>query len=231
MIIDDLERVGLLSCGEIPKELLYEPQDPTLLIPRRAHREATRRMLETLRVHYDVSLIPAIVLFGKASWGESTYTLNIAVLLDIMAHQPPHFESFAQLFESVTVACGNNTSQLGALFNIFFTAKEVWLYQQLDLLMPASHKIAAALSGICIHGNLPSIDDLFEMSRRVLPSTEQWIAEKLAKGYLKPICDNKYSYTDKAIQRFSWPVEACGGGNYSPWKKLPVLFVEPPETK
>jgi hypothetical protein len=230
LVVDELVHAGLISEKHICKRFVYEPSDPMLLVPRKAHVNILRTFIATLRVHYDLSLIPAIALFGRTSWGETSPTLEIAVIMDVLAEAAPNYLKQTQLFESVIVACQNCTSQFGALFDVFFLTKEVWINQQLDLLAPRSPKVAKALEGICIHGMLPIPEDLFEMGRRVLPRSQDWIAEKIEKGYLKPIADNRYIYTQKALQRFKdlerprlVEEETTVHG-----KKISVLFIGPP---
>jgi hypothetical protein len=53
-----------------------------------------------------------------------------------------------------------------------------------------------------VHGRLPADDELFELGKELSPWPEEVIREKLEKGYLKPIGDGRYAYTEKAINVF-----------------------------
>jgi DNA-binding Lrp family transcriptional regulator len=226
-VMDDLSAAGLIRERCIREELFHEPQDITLLVPRSAHRQAIRHLLDVLGTHNALDPIPGMVLFGRASWGYPSHTLEVAVLTELTRKPSEQI----QLAESLVNACENVTYHFGAMFEVFIATMDAWLNQELGLVIAPNPAISKALDGICLHGKLPSRDDLFEMSRKAFPPSEERMIELLEKGYIQSAERNKHVYTEKALQRF----REVGRSRLTQMllsvrdKKVPFISIEPPE--
>jgi len=218
-----LKKVGLISGGTVNPQLIVRSASPLEIIPRRAHRDVIRHFLSALKT-YCSDFNEAIVLFGKASYGERTIDLDLAVIFKEVEKGTMFYVA-----EKAVLASENVTSNYGAKITLSMCAAYAWVQMKLDIVHYDNPALRSLVDGICVYGELPSDDELFELGQALSPWPEEVIREKLEKGYLKPAGNGKYAYTEKAIKVFrekrSKVVESQ---IYIDGKKVRLIGVAPP---
>ena len=195
-VVKRLRRIGLIAGKKISSELIMEPSDQLELVPRIAHRRALRHFLSTLKTYYP-KFDEAIILFGDASWGKLVITLDLAVIVE-----KPEPEWMLYIAKKLVYSSKNVTADLGVIINLTMMARYVLPQINLDIVEYASPLPRMVANGICIYGQLPRSEDLFELGGYLNPRPEEEIRRLLRKGYIQRIEGDRYVYTEKAIERF-----------------------------
>jgi len=195
-ILSWLKNAGIILERGVRNDLIRRAVDPTDLIPRKEHRQAIRHFLHVMDLEYPHFTEP-IVLFGDASWGRSTVSLDILAMSRLAIPYERHL-----LFSKRLVSAASNVSyQFGAIINLTFSLEDVWIAQKLGFVANPHPIISMAFDGICIHGNLPEKDDYYELMSQALRYSEERIHKLQEKGYITEK-NGKYVYTEKAFE--SW---------------------------
>lgn len=196
VIMRKLKRAGIIVEGKVEPEFIFHPSTQLELIPRTTHREGVQYFLSALKTCYP-DFDEAVVLFGDASWGKPTIELD---LLAVVASPDPDRMYFTA--KKLVYASENTTLNYGAKISLSMMARYVWPQLKLDIVDYNNISLQAVIEGICIYGQLPANEEFFKLGREVSPWPDGVIQEKLEKGYLRPIGDGEYVYTDKAIKVF-----------------------------
>lgn len=194
-IIYRLREADIVSGSSINKELIYVPENPLEFVPRKTHRNLLRNFLSMIQ-KFNMTEIP-IILYGDASMGKDVLSLELLALIKGCLEE----EEQIRIMENFVIAAKNVTSSFGAGVDVSFAMEEVWLAQKLGFAAEENLLVKRAEDGICLCGRLPTKEDYFEMHERINPSPPDKLAEWIAKGYVQRI-DDRYVYTDKAIERF-----------------------------
>jgi len=194
-ILRNLRQADIVSDLHVNTNIIVKPKDPLELVPRKEHRFLLRNytsMLET----FGLGNAP-LILYGDASWGKPTFTLELLALIKGYMEA----EDQERLMRNYVIAAKNLTSNYGAGMKISFALEEVWLAQRLGFASTENLLLSSAMEGICLCGKLPTREDYFELHQLVNPAPPTKIREWIAKGYVQEV-DGRYVYTDKAIERF-----------------------------
>jgi DNA-binding Lrp family transcriptional regulator len=222
-IMRKARKLGLVQGQIIKNNLIINPTDPVELVPRAGHREAIRHFISALKTYYP-DFSETIVLFGDASWGKQALELDLMAVVE-----SPDPDAMFFVAKKLVYASENVTANYGAKINLAMMARYVWPEMKLDIVDYDNPALRSVIDGICVYGELPKDDEFFELGRALSPWPEDVIREKLEKGYLKPVGDGKYVYTEKAIKVFrekrSKVVETQ---IYVSEKKVRLIGVAPP---
>jgi len=194
-IIYRLREADVVSGFNINDELIWVPDNPLEIVPRKTHRKILQNFLSMIR-KFNMMDIP-IIFYGDASWGKDVLSLELLALIKGYLKE----EEQMRIMENFIIAAKNVTSSFGAVVDVSFALEEVWLAQNLGFVFKENPLLKMAENGICLCGRLPTKEDYFEMHERVNPCPPDKLAEWIAKGYVRRVgC--RYVYTDKAIERF-----------------------------
>lgn len=195
-IVKRLRKINLVRGGEVEEGFLVNPADAVELVPRIVHREVVRHFLSALKT-YIPEFSEAVVVFGDASWGKPTFELALATVVSSPDPDRMLFIAKKLVYASESVAVN-----YGARINLTMMARYVWPQLKLNIVDYDKPSLESIVDGICVYGSLPRDEELLELGRAFSPWPNEVIQEKLEKGYIVPIGDGKYAYTEKAIKVF-----------------------------
>jgi len=190
-----LRRAGIVSDLHINKDVIMQPRDPLELVPRKEHRTLLQDYISMIK-EKGLDNLP-IILFGDASYGMPTLTIDLLVLLK--GFMKP--EEQERIMEGFVLASKNITSSYGVALEVIFALEEVWLAHKLDFTSKRNEILTRALRGICLRGRTPKKEDYFELHQLANPAPPTKIKEWIVRGYVQE-ANGRYVYTDKAIERF-----------------------------
>jgi DNA-binding Lrp family transcriptional regulator len=188
-----LREAGIVSGMDVRLELLREVDDPLALVPRSGHRSAIRHLLSVLSEEYP-DFIEPIVVFGDASWGRNTVSIDVLAMSKLAF--PP--EKHVVFLRRLSSAASSATYQFGYIFNMAYTTEDAWLAQKLGFVSNPHPLIEASFDGICVSGEIPQDEDYFELMAQALHFSEERIRELIDEGHIVER-NGKYVCTEKAI--------------------------------
>ncbi|MEM0235876.1 hypothetical protein [Thermofilum sp.] len=187
----DLREAGIVVGTKIKDEVLYEPADPVELIPRKVHREIARELIRDLEGAHRIA---ALVLFGDASFGRLTPSLDVLCLTNAVSA-----EEAAEVARMCASAARDALSTHAVQVNFYIAPVESWVALKHGFAI-GSDAMNRALSGIIFYGREPTLSDyttrMFELTSskgRMLELTMKGLIKKGAGGVM---------LTEKAIKIF-----------------------------
>jgi hypothetical protein len=224
-VVNLLRRSGLVTNHGLREGLLREASSPLQLIPRSIHRSAIEHFLQALETYYSGFEEP-IILFGDASWGKPSLSIEIMGLSELSA--PP--EKFYVFTRALANAASVVTSAFGASIELSVSTRDAWLAQKLKIVRNPHPTLAKAFEGICIHGSLPTLANLYELMNRTRPIEKEKLEEWLQKGYVEREREGRYVFTEKALTQLQKkPSETFEDEIRVEGKKISLIGVKPPE--
>ena len=195
VVLKNLRLAGLVCGKQLNPKLVVKPTNPLDLVPRSTHRQAVDHFISIIkqrRPEFDETL----VLFGEASWGRPTIMLNIAVLTT-----KDKLPEILALSKDLAFVSENVTLNFGATIDLTLMLRKIWLLLKSGHVKNPSLLANEILEGICVHGQLPRDEELYELDRMTYPLPKTKVQELLMKGYVERK-GSKLVYTDRAIDAF-----------------------------
>lgn len=194
-VMKNLRIVGLVCGKQLNPDLTVKPTSPIELVPRSVHQQAITHFISTVKRRqrrFDETL----VLFGDASWGRPAIKLNLAILTTKVKPS-----EFLALSKDLVFASENVTLNFGAIIDLTLMLRKIWLLLKLGHVKNPSLISNEILEGLCVYGQLPRDEELYDLDRMTYPLPETRVKELLRKGYIERK-GAKLVYTSKAIDAF-----------------------------
>jgi hypothetical protein len=220
--LKDAREAGIVTGFEISPKMQWLTSDPLDNVPRRAHASVLRKFISLAESKGPLS--SPLILFGGASWGMETLTLNVLALFKI----GPGIHGHVDAMEMLVLASKTITSDYGVGILLKFAATEAWLCQKLKITTSESPLLNEAFEGICIHGVAPSDEEYFKLLRESIPFLNEQIESWLSKGFLEK-ANGKYVLTYKGVEmlRQTAPSDLVEGRVPVFDKNIPFISIRP----